>query len=41
MKIFKNSVIEDFDILNILGSGSFSKVYKVRRKSDNQFYAMK
>ncbi|OMJ88081.1 hypothetical protein SteCoe_10066 [Stentor coeruleus] len=33
--------ISDFEILSKLGEGAFSSVYKVRRKSDNQFYALK
>lgn len=31
----------DFDIVKKLGSGSFSDVFQVRRKSDQQVYAMK
>lgn len=31
----------DFKEISILGSGSFGKVYKVLRKSDNKHYAMK
>ena len=33
--------MENFEIINKLGSGGFSKVYKVRRKIDNQIYALK
>lgn len=33
--------LADFEIVKKLGSGSFSSVYKVRRKSDLQDYAMK
>ena len=36
-KNFKNSLI----IFRALGEGSFSEVYRVRRKSDNALYAMK
>ena len=33
--------MENFEILEKLGEGSFSIVYKVRRKIDNQLYALK
>ena len=33
--------MENFKILSKLGEGSFSKVYKVQRKIDNQIYALK
>lgn len=33
--------IHDFDLLNKLGDGAFSSVYKVGRKSDSQIYALK
>ena len=33
--------MENFEIINKLGSGGFSKVYKVKRKIDNQIYALK
>ena len=33
--------MENFEIITKLGSGSFSKVYKVIRKIDNQIYALK
>ena len=33
--------IKDFEIISTLGKGSFGSVYKVRRKEDNQNYAMK
>jgi len=35
------SSIKDFEVLSTLGSGSFSSVYKVRRISDGQQYALK
>ncbi|CAD8210657.1 unnamed protein product [Paramecium octaurelia] len=38
---YSNSTIQDFNILEKLGEGSFSSVYKVQRKSDGQYYAMK
>ena len=33
--------MENFEIINKLGSGGFSKVYKVKRKLDNKIYALK
>ena len=33
--------MDNFEIINKLGSGGFSKVYKVKRKIDNQIYALK
>ena len=33
--------MENFQIIEKLGRGSFSKVYKVRRRIDNQIYALK
>ena len=33
--------MENFEIINKLGSGGFSKVYKVRRKIDTQIYVLK
>ena len=33
--------MENFEIIEKLGSGGFSKVYKVKRKIDNQIYALK
>lgn len=33
--------VYQFEILNKLGEGAFSSVYKVRRKSDGQIYALK
>lgn len=35
------STLNDFEVIKALGSGSFSCVYKVKRKSDGQEYAMK
>lgn len=33
--------LKDFEILSKLGSGSYSSVYKVRRRADNHLYALK
>lgn len=33
--------LDDFVTVAKLGEGAFSSVYKVRRKKDNQFYALK
>lgn len=33
--------LENFEIESQIGVGAFSKVYKVRRKSDGQVYALK
>ena len=33
--------MKDFEMIKKLGSGSFSTVYKVRRKEDNKIYALK
>ena len=33
--------MKDFEIISKLGSGSFSIVYKARRKEDNKIYALK
>ena len=35
------SQLKDFDILNLLGKGSFGIVYKVRRKRDKNIYVLK
>ena len=36
-----STTIEDFELLSRLGEGSYSSVYKVKRKSDQQVYALK
>ena len=33
--------LEDFKVIEIIGQGSYSTVYKVERKADSQLYAMK
>jgi len=33
--------MKDFEIVKVIGEGSFAKVYKVTRKSDGKCYAMK
>ena len=33
--------IEDFQIIKVIGRGSFGKVYLVQKKDDNKIYAMK
>ena len=33
--------IKDFDLLNVVGKGSFGKVMQVRKKDNGKIYAMK
>jgi len=40
-KEFNKSIFEDYDIIGILGCGSIGQVYKVLRKKDNKYYALK
>ena len=35
------SSLEDFTIVNKLGTGSYSEIFKVMRTNDNQPYALK
>lgn len=37
----KKVCIDDFDLLKVIGKGSFGKVMMVRKKDDNMIYAMK
>ena len=41
MSTRSQSRVDDFDVLKKLGSGSFGKVYKVRRKEDEKLYVIK
>lgn len=38
---FKEPNLKDFEILNKLGEGSFSTVYRVKRNKDGEIYALK
>ncbi len=33
--------VEDFDLLTVIGKGSFGKVLQVRKRDTGQIYAMK
>ena len=33
--------MEQFDIIKTIGKGSFASVLKLKRKEDNQYYALK
>ena len=33
--------MENYSIINTIGKGAYSNVYKVKRKSDDQIYALK
>ena len=37
----KNVTLDDFDLLCVLGRGSFGKVMKVRKKDTKEVFAMK
>ena len=38
---FNEITLNDFEVLNLIGKGSISNVYLVKRKSDGQPFAMK
>ena len=38
---YKNNELQDFEIIEKIGRGTFSTVYKVRHKKHNEIYAMK
>ena len=37
----KQTCLRDFDVLNKLGEGAFGQVFKVKRKADDNIYALK
>ena len=37
----EDSVLEDFQLLRIVGKGTFGKVFQVCHKQSNKIYAMK
>jgi len=40
-KHFYNNLYDDYEIINIIGSGSIGQVYKVKCKKSNEYYVMK
>ena len=38
---FNSSLIKDYQVVSIIGSGSIGQVYKLKSLKDNQYYAMK
>jgi len=40
-EVEKKVVLEDFELLNVIGKGSFGKVIQVRKKDNGRIYAMK
>ena len=41
MSLIEKTSLKDFETLKILGKGSFSSVYLVKRKKDSKIYALK
>lgn len=41
MKNEKSVSLQDFTLLTLIGKGSYAKVVLVRKKSNNQIYALK
>ena len=41
LQYIKEMSIDDFEFLSVLGKGSYSWVYKVRRNDNNKVYALK
>lgn len=41
IRLFNKMLKKNFQIIKKLGTGSFGTVYKVKRLSDNQIYALK
>ncbi|GAB5364897.1 hypothetical protein AAMO2058_001009700 [Amorphochlora amoebiformis] len=41
MEFMKKMTVNDFELLKVVGKGSFGKVYQVRHKSTNTIYALK
>ena len=41
MVLRSGSKIKDFNVIRKIGEGSYASVYKVHRKKDNKYYAMK
>lgn len=37
----KTSSLQDFEIVARLGEGAFGQVFKIKRKADDQIYALK
>ena len=41
MNLYNGKIIRNFEIIKIIGKGSYASVYKVKRITDNEIYAMK